>query len=368
MSLDELNPLEMPLRHDIVVVGASAGGVEALAEFAGLLPADLPAAVLVVLHMPAYGHSVLPDILGRRGLLPAKHAVDGEPVETGRIYVAPPDHHLLVRNGRILLTRGPAENNHRPAIDTLFRAAARAYGTRTVGIVLTGTLDDGTAGLQSIKSCGGMALVQDPKEAMFTGMPLSAIENVAVDGIQTIAGLAQTVTRLAGSIEHSSYAASTQGMGEQAAQKETLVTPQLDEDVAVAEMNLGRLDDRTEGKPSGFSCPDCHGVLWEISEGELVRYRCRVGHAYSPQSLLASQSANLEEALWTALRALEESAAMAERLQGCAAERGHSLSAQQFGEQAQDARHRAQIVHDVLQGGQIVAVPTAYFGESKRKL
>ena len=349
----------MPQTHDIVVVGASAGGVEALAELVSLLPPGLPAAVLVVLHMPAYGHSVLPDILGRRGPLPAKHAEDGEPIRTGRIYVGPPDHHLMVREGKILLTRGPAENNHRPAIDALFRSAARAYGPRTVGMVLTGTLDDGTAGLLSIKSRGGLALVQDPNEALFTGMPVSAIENVAVDTIDTIAGLAKTVTRLA-----SENQAGRQAQDEQAAQKEPPVTPELEEDVAVAEMDLARLDNRTEGQPSAFSCPDCHGVLWEISEGELTRYRCRVGHAYSPQSLLASQSANLEDALWTALRALEESAAMAERLQARAAERGHTLSAQQFGAQSQDARHRARIIHDVLQGGQVIAESGEFIGDS----
>ena len=340
----------MPQAHDIVVIGTSAGGVEALAELAELLPPDLPAAVLVVLHMPAYGHSVLPEILSRRGPLPAKHAVNGEPLLTGRIYVAPPDHHLLVQDGKISLTRGPAENNHRPAIDALFRSAARAYGPRTVGIVLTGTLDDGTAGLQSIKSRGGLALVQDPKEAMFPGMPTSAIENVAVDKIETLAGLAKTVMLLAGENQ-----TEMQAHNEEAVQKASAVTPELEEDVAVAESDFSRLDNRTEGKPSAFSCPDCHGVLWEITDGELTRYRCRVGHAYSPQSLLASQSDNLEEALWTALRALEESAAMAERLQARAAERGHTLSAQQFGNQAHDARHRARIIHDVLQGGQVIA-------------
>lgn len=354
----------MPQPHDIVVVGASAGGVEALSELAGLLPAGLPAAVLVVLHVPAYGHSVLPDILSRRGPLPAKHAVDGEPLLTGRIYVAPPDHHLLVREGRILLTRGPAENHHRPAVDTLFRSAARDYGPRAVGIVLTGTLDDGTSGLQAIKARGGIALVQDPKEALFTGMPVSAIENVAVDKIETIAGLAKTVTRLAGS-----GTAGGQVKDEQAAQKGIPVTPEpedatLEEDIQVAESDMSRLGNRMEGDPSSFSCPDCHGVLWEINEGEMTRYRCRVGHAYSPQSLLASQSQNLEEALWTALRALEESASMAERLQSRAAQRGHGLSAKQFGNQAQDARHRARIIHDVLQGGQVIAQSGAYNGAS----
>jgi len=239
--------------HDIIVVGASAGGVEALADFASRLPAGLPAAVFIVLHMPAYGHSVLPDILNWRGLLPASHPKDGEAVKPGRIYVAPPDHHLLVKEGRILLSRGPAENNHRPAVDALFRAAARAYGPRVVGVVLTGTLDDGTAGLQAIKMRGGLALVQDPAEAMFAGMPRSAMENVAVDAVQPLAVLAETVVRLAGT----------------AAQEGRLVPPELEEDVAASEMRPDALEDRTQGKPSGFSCPDCHGVLWEIAEGDL---------------------------------------------------------------------------------------------------
>ena len=344
MSNSDLLDENGAARHDIVVVGASAGGVEALAEFAARLPAGLPAAVFVVLHMPAYGHSVLPAILTRRGPLPARHPDDGETIQPGRIYVAPPDHHLLIKANRILLTRGPAENNHRPAVDTLFRAAARSYGPRVVGIVLTGTLDDGTAGLQAIKMRGGTALVQDPEEAMFAGMPRSAIENVEVDEVQPIAALAETVVRLA---------------GQPAAQEGSLPMPELDEDVAVAEMDIRALDNRHEGKPSGFSCPDCHGVLWEISEGDLVRYRCRVGHAFSPDSLFAAQSENLEEALWTAMRALEESAAMAERLHERAADRGHNISAQRFAEQAQDARHRAGIIYQALTGGQIIARPDA---------
>ena len=201
--------------------------------------------------------------------------------------------------------------------------------------------------------------MQDPNEALFTGMPTSAIENVAVDKIETIAGLAQTVTRLA-----RKNAADMQAKDEQAAQKEIPVKSELEEDVAVAASDMSRLGDRTEGQPSGFSCPDCHGVLWEIVEGKLTRYRCRVGHAYSPQSLLASQSENLEEALWTALRALEESAAMAERLQSRAAERGHTLSSKQFGNQAQDARHRARIIHDALQCGQVIAQSGGYDEDS----
>lgn len=356
-------------RHDVIVVGASAGGVEALADFVAGLPAGLPAAVLVVLHMPAYAHSVLPDILSRRGLLPAAQPQDGEIIRAGRIYVAVPDHHLLVRDGRILLTRGPTENNHRPAIDALFRSAARAYGPRVVGIVLTGTLDDGTAGLQAIKVRGGKALVQDPDEALFAGMPRSAIENVKVDAVLPVAALAETVAGLAGHPAVQEKMLVTQYANEFTAPNENAMLNEdaaldenaaLDEDVAVSEMDLDQLDDRTEGRPSGFSCPDCHGVLWEISEGELVRYRCRVGHAFSPESLFASQSEGLEEALWAALRALEESAALAERLYSRSAERGHVLSAERFAEQVRDARSRAAIIHGVLTGGQIIAPPQVH--------
>ena len=373
MSKQDLSHFFPPLvpvsaQHDVIVVGASAGGVEALADFVAGLPAGLPAAVLIVLHMPAYGHSVLSDILSRRGPLPAAQAEDGEIIRTGRIYVAVSDHHLLVKDGRILLTRGPAENNHRPAIDTLFRSAARAYGPRVTGIVLTGTLDDGTAGLQAVKMRGGKALVQDPKEALFAGMPRSAIENVAVDAVQPLAALAETVVRLAGQPAAQEEMLVTQYADDVTASDKNAVTNEnatmnenavMNEDVAVSEMDLDKLDSRTEGKPSGFSCPDCHGVLWEISEGDLIRYRCRVGHAFSPESLFAAQSDGLEEALWVALRALEESAALAERLQARSSERGHVLSAGRFAEQAQDARSRAAIIHDVLTGGQIIAPPAA---------
>lgn len=331
-----------PSGHDIIVVGASAGGVEALGELVSQLPADLPAAVFIVLHIPAYGASVLPGILSRRGPLPAAHPADGEPIRHGRIYVAPPDHHLLVeKDGTVRLTRGPHENGHRPAVDTLFRSAARAYGPRVIGVVLTGTLDDGTAGLQAVKRRGGLAVVQDPEDALFASMPRAAIEGVRVDHVAPLAEIGPTLDRLA----HQAAPA----------ESKTPVTPDLEDEVKVAEFDINHLEGRREGKPSGYACPDCKGVLWEVEEDDLLRFRCRVGHAFSPESLLASQSDALEDALWTALRALEESAALAERLSERAGGRGHGLAADRFARQASDAHHRAATIREALLGGQIIA-------------
>ena len=347
--------------HDIIVVGASAGGVEALADLASRLPADLPAAVFVVLHVPAYGTSVLPTILSRRGPLPARHPDDGEEIRRGRVYVAPPDHHLMLRDGRISLTRGPAENGHRPAVDTLFRSAARSYGSRVAGVVLTGALDDGTAGLQAVKMRGGVTLAQDPDEALFASMPRSAIENVDVDFVQPLAEIAATLTRLA------HLPASQKGTAMAVNIENNTERQRLETETEIAALNLDAIETPRDGLPSVFSCPDCHGVLWEIREGELTRFRCRVGHAFSPGSLLASQSDMLEEALWVALRALEENAALAERLAERADGRGHSQSAARFGEQAADARHRAAVIRQALVGGQIIANSGPPFAERNER-
>ncbi len=344
MATKEAPPpiLTDPLGHDIIVIGASAGGVEALTNLVARLPADLPAAVFIVLHIPAYGASVLPGILSRHGPLPAVHPTGGESVQNGHIYVAPPDHHLLVeKDGTVRLTRGPHENGHRPAVDTLFRSAARAYGPRVVGVVLTGTLDDGTAGLQAIKRRGGLAVVQNPEDALFASMPRCAIEGVTVDHIAPLAEIGPTLARLA----HSPVPRV----------KEAPMPRDLEDEFKAAEFDIKALETRREGKPSAYACPDCHGVLWEVEEDDLLRFRCRVGHAFSPESLLASQSDALEDALWAALRALEESAALAERLSERAGGRGHGLAADRFAQQASDARARAATIRQALLGGQIIA-------------
>lgn len=311
-----VDPLADALGHDVVVIGASAGGVQALVDLVHELPADLPAALLVVLHLGP-GKSALPEILSRAGPLPAGHPVDGEVLRLGRIYVAPPDHHMVLRGGSLRLLRGPRENGHRPAIDVLFRSAARTYGNRVIGIVLTGNLDDGTAGLLAVKRQGGITMVQDPAEATYPSMPKNALENVEIDHVQPVAGLAARLAQLART--------PAPGNGGQARRE-----PEMEEEW------LGQPGAEI-GVPSGFSCPDCHGVLWERPEGGLVRYRCRTGHAFSPDSLVQAQEEGLEEALWAALRALEERISLARRLAKRMRDNGHEGGAERYDAQAEAA-------------------------------
>jgi len=308
-------------RRDIVVIGASAGGVEAVGTLVSRLPPDLPATLFVVLHIPASGTSALPAILTRRGELPAAHAVDEEPIRTGRIYVAPPDHHLLVQRDVVRVIRGPRENGYRPAIDPLFRSAARAFGARVTGVVLSGVLDDGTAGLAVIKSSGGRALVQDPDDALYSGMPFSAIEFVDVDAILPAGELAGAIV---------------------AATREAVVSPAPVPEPALAENDFVQIDRGAShapqpGESSGFTCPECGGGLWETTEGRLPRFRCRTGHGYSIDTLLAGQSNVVEGGLWAALRALEERAALARRMAERFRSRGRRTVAARFERQADAA-------------------------------
>lgn len=310
--------------HDIIVIGASAGGVEAVSALTAALPADLDAALFVVLHFPANGTSVPPAILNRRGKLEAAHAQDDEPVRRGRIYVAPPDFHLLLRGDRITLSKGPRENSARPAIDPLFRSAARAYGPRVIGVILSGTLDDGTSGLAAIKRRGGLAVVQDPHDALFAGMPQSAVDNVAADEVLSLAELGLRLVELARTQVARGGAPADSDDQELMDESRNGPVGGREDDVDAdgndlwpgdaggsgnggGDLRRMQHDDRHDGQPSVFTCPECHGTLWQVEEGELSRFRCRVGHAYSSETLLAEQETALEAALWAALRSLEES-------------------------------------------------------------
>jgi two-component system chemotaxis response regulator CheB len=323
--------------RDIVVVGGSAGSIEVLAEFVAGLPPDFPGSIFVVVHFPGSVTSTLPRILSRSGPLTARHPHDGESIEPGRIYVAPPDCHLQVSDGQARLTGGPKENGHRPALDPLFRTAALSYGPRVVGIVLSGNLNDGTAGLLRIKQRGGLAMVQDPETALYQGMPRSAIEHVAVDHVLPVEEISALVAKLASRPAESLEVRG--GMSE-----ETISDTTADE-IAMSDRQ------RQPGLPSTMSCPECHGVLWEVNDEDLVQFRCRVGHAYSAEALLVHQSEQLEAALWTGLRALEEHSALARRLAARAESRGHRYSASSFTEQAMDAEQHASVIRGVLHSG-----------------
>jgi two-component system, chemotaxis family, protein-glutamate methylesterase/glutaminase len=325
-----VQPEEYGAGRDIVVVGASAGGVEALVQLVRGLPDDFGGSVFVVLHVPPSG-SVLPGILSRAGPLPARHAEDGERIEGGRIYVAPPDHHLTLKRDGIRIERGPRENGHRPAIDPLFRSAARTFGRRVAGIVLSGARDDGTAGLSAIKVRGGLTIVQDPEDALYPAMPLSAIEYVDPDYVLPAGGIAELVAG--------------------AAQKEPVEEGVMDEHREVSE--LAKADHRAtehpqSGTPSTISCPECGGVLWQTTEGELARFRCRIGHAFSDESLIAEHSESLETALSTALRALEEHAALCRRTAGRLKGRGHMHAAARFERQAEHVVAQSATIQTVL--------------------
>jgi two-component system, chemotaxis family, protein-glutamate methylesterase/glutaminase len=320
--------------HDLIVVGASAGGVEALRRLVASLPETLPAAMLVVLHVPSNAHSVLPSILGRAGRLPVRHASSGEPIEPGVVYVAPPDFHLLVEDSKIDLIRGPSENGHRPAIDPLFRSAAASYGSRVIGVVLSGVLDDGTAGLLAITQAGGLTVVQDPSDALYSAMPRSAIENVPVDVVAPVDEIGDVLLRLVGHPRP----AREEAPGPNGAPGPDVTKRALRGDGAY----------EVPGRPSRFTCPDCGGSLWETVEGE-AKFRCRVGHSWTSLGLLERQSGTLEQALWTALRALAERADLARRLRDDAERRRHRHAHRLFEEQLNELEHSADLIRHVLQ-------------------
>ncbi|MFI7603179.1 chemotaxis protein CheB [Actinoplanes sp. NPDC049681] len=323
----------MTAQHrDVVAVGASAGGVEALRALVAGLPPDYPGVILVVLHVPREGPSAMPAILSRSGPLPAASAVDGEELRPGRIYVAPNDHHLLVLDGRLRLTRGPAENGHRPAVDPLFRSVARAFAERAVGIVLSGARDDGAAGLTSIAGRGGTTVVQDPDDALYPWMPRAAMAHVTPDHIVPAAKMGGLIAGI-----------TAMDLPERPAPaKDDL----LDAEVAISELGPMTTDEFS-ADPAGFGCPSCGGSLFQIGDRPVPRYRCRVGHAWSPESLLDEQAIALEGALWMALRALEEKSALGRRM--AAAGPTRSVSVDRYRHMARDAEEAGAAIRRLIE-------------------
>jgi two-component system chemotaxis response regulator CheB len=306
------------MKRDRIVIGGSVGAIETLRQLLGQLPASFPAAILVVVHTAPLRHSILPQIICRGGSLPCEHATDGAKIEPGHVYVAPPDFHLLVEDTAMRLDHGPRENGHRPAVDPLFRSAAKWCGPRVVGVVISGGLDCGTAGLHAIRAKRGIAVVQEPADAICPDMPLSAIRHDVVDHVVPVTGMGALLAKL------------------------------VHENVRRNGRPRNRPAANDHGRPSTFGCPECGGVLWEVKEGALHRMRCRVGHRYSPEGLEHDQSHHLDLALWASLRALEENVALCQRLSERAAKRNNERTARHFAEKAATSEDHASKIRDVL--------------------
>ena len=321
--------------RNIVVIGASAGGISALLHIAGNLPADLAAAILIVVHTGADSPGILHQLLSRAGPVPASVAVDAKAIQPGNIYIAPPDYHLLIKDRRLRVARGPKENGFRPAVDPLFRTAARNFGKRVVGIVLSGGLDDGTDGLRIIKEYGGIAIAQNPEEAEFPSMPASAIRNVAVDHIARLDEIPALIERYAnGNVS-----------------KELQIFPTSDRpDVAEAGDNAlpeyGPL-----GEPSALTCPECGGALWEKRIDNQLKYRCHVGHMFTGDGLMSESSRILEQSLWTAVRTMEEAAEIRRRMARIRRDPKWKGLSPAYDKQAAELERRASVIRRLLESG-----------------
>lgn len=321
--------------RDLVVIGASAGGIEAVQQVLSRLPPKFDAAVLIVIHTSNHAGGLLPGILERAGKLPVRHPDDGEPIRSGRVYVAPPNYHMIVEGDLIRVLQGPRENLHRPAIDPLFRSAAASFGRRVIGVILTGLLDDGTSGLMVVAAHGGSAIVQDPATAMFGSMPASALEQVPKAEVLPLEEIAGRLVKLTG-----------EALPERPQRNgaDSLVA----EEIKIAEFDMSELEKERAGQPSAFACPDCGGVLWELEEKGFLRFRCRVGHAFTARHLGAEQRHAVETALWAALRALEESAALYQRMAERASDADRRASSNKFQDREANMRANARVLRDFL--------------------
>ena len=325
----------------VVVLGASAGGVQALSTIVAGLPEDLDAAVFVVLHIPAQSPSRLRDILARRSRLPVSPARDGEPIRAGRIIVATPDRHLMLDEGAVRVTRGPKESRSRPSIDVLFRSAAASCGRRAIGVVLTGLLDDGSAGLWAIKDRGGIALVQSPETCEQPSMPESAIRYVDVDAVVALDEMASEIVARVRS-------AAVASKVEAPAVSERMKV----ENLIAREGNGMRAGSLELGAKTSYTCPECHGALVQIKEGRLVRFRCHTGHAFTIRSLLADVTDAIDTSLWDTLRAIEERILILRQIEQMAVDDGATEQAQAAGERAKAADERVEALRELLRDGQ----------------
>ena len=322
-------------RKDIIVIGASAGGMDALLKVAAQLPKGLPAALFIVWHLSPGVRSVLPELLTRGGALPASHPRDGDQIAHGKIYVAPPDHHMLLEPDYIRIAKGPKENRFRPAVDPLFRSAAYTYGPRTIGVVLSGALDDGTSGLWTVKLRGGTAIVQDPADALHRSMPLNALENVSIDHKLTATEIGRLLPQL---------------VSEQAAPEPDIskaASELLEREVRIAE-EVEALGEHIMkyGELSPFTCPECHGVLTQLRDDRITRFRCHTGHAFSAGALLSAVSEQAEDRLWDAVRTFDETIMLLNKLGEEHTRAGDLRAAEECFDKAREAHERSRPVRE----------------------
>ena len=355
--------------HDLIVIGGSAGAIPVIQAMLRGLPADLPAAVLVVLHQAQTVPGMLPQILSQEGPLPAKHAEDGEPIVPGTVYVSPPDRHLLVeltpdsltsppgsRSARtqLRLSTGAKENRFRPAIDPLFRTAARAYGRRLIGVILSGLLDDGTLGLMRVKQFGGVTVVQDPADALCGDMPASAIKYAPVDHVVSSDLIAALLVRLVGHSGpvgrfESVVAVPPQALPNTTTRTTTTISP-LSQSVAGQAQDIVERGDNAltsgtiPGPPVGLTCPDCGGAIWEQTAGRMLHFRCHVGHQFTADTFAVEQSSQPESTLWAALRMFQEKAALHRRMAESAETGGDADMAIGFRERAVESAAQTEVL------------------------
>jgi two-component system, chemotaxis family, protein-glutamate methylesterase/glutaminase len=319
--------------RDVLAVGTSAGGVQALLFLAEHVSRDFPASILVTIHLPSHSRPTLEEMLGRAGALSASFAVEGERVKKGHIYIAPPDRHLLLVGDRLMLGSGPRENNARPAIDPMFRSVAVCCGPRAVGVVLTGTLGDGASGLWALHQCGGVTVVQDPKDAAFPEMPLSALNRAKPDHVVRLADMPALLERLAHAV----------------AGPPMLAPRNMSYEVEIARDGRSSMDAMDGlGRRSVLACPDCGGIMWEIEEDDVLRYRCHVGHTYTAELMSMAMDENLRRALASASRALEERVALARKLYRQAVDGGHRLLAETWQQKASEFEREMNVIRESI--------------------
>ncbi|MCW3111875.1 MAG: CheB methylesterase [Segetibacter sp.] len=331
-------------KKDIIVVGASAGGVNALIEFVKFLPKNFDASIFVVLHLHPSTPSNLPAILSNLGTLKAVHPEDGDKIKTRQIYIAPPDHHLLVENDRVLVRKGPKENRFRPSVDVLFRSAAYNYGSRVIGIVLSGMLNDGTSGMWSVQQMGGICMVQDPAEALYDSMPSNVLNEVDVDYSIPVAQMGAVLQEL---------------IHENASNMQDITPEQMElmkmEVVIAANGNALELGILEKGNLTPFTCPECHGALIRLTEGTSVRFRCHTGHAFSASTLLAGVTESIEEQLWSTMRTFEEAIMLLEQIANTFKNTGKEDAAEEFFKKAEENRKRSKVLHKMVKTQELLS-------------